>query len=83
LDTKRKARCEMHKQFPFSRCPKCGRLLSSTGEVTLDGEHTLPVYECDAPTCTKLFRFEGDEIQAPLTWAVTADGRAVEIPLDD
>jgi hypothetical protein len=68
--------------YPPARCPKCGQLVEATGEATLDGEHTLPVYECGEPTCTKPFVFEGEAIDAPLTFAVGADGRAVILDLD-
>lgn len=69
--------------YPSRPCPKCGAPLESSGEASIDGEAALPLYECEASTCTRLFTFKGNTICAPLTFAVTADGRVVEIPLGD
>jgi hypothetical protein len=64
-----------------SPCPKCGRLVEATGEATLE-DGALPVYECDAPGCTRPITFEGEMIAAPLIFVVGADGQTVALDLD-
>jgi hypothetical protein len=66
--------------YPVQPCPKCGAPLEACGDVSIDGDAPQPVYECEASTCTRLFTFRAKTIGAPLTFAVAADGRVVEIP---
>jgi hypothetical protein len=67
----------MASRFP---CPKCNRLLESTGEVVVEG-HTCPVYQCDE--CIVPWTVEGEEFETAFTFAVGADGKPFDPATED
>lgn len=52
-------------------CPRCGRPLSPTGELSADGI-TCPVYQCDQ--CTQVVEVEGVPFTEAITFIIGPDG---------
>ena len=63
------------KDYPSFPCPKCGRSLEPTGEVSLNGGPALPVYQCD--DCVTIAEAGGMKAEVALTFIVK-DGRAFD-----
>jgi transcription elongation factor Elf1 len=61
-------------------CPRCGRSLNKSGEVTIEGE-TLPVFQCDQ--CIVSVSMFGTQVEAALTFAVDKNGRAFDPASED
>jgi hypothetical protein len=53
-------------------CPKCGRTLTRSGEVEVEGT-AFPVFQCDE--CITPWKVEGEVFDTALTFAVDADGK--------
>ena len=53
-------------------CPKCNRMLTQDGEVSLDGGTPLPTFQCDE--CMMKVRFAGSEMEVALTFVRLPDG---------
>lgn len=58
---------------PFP-CPKCGRFLEQSGELTLPSGKSHPVYQCD--DCTTIAEALGIKAEVALTFYVDENGRA-------
>ena len=54
-------------------CPKCGRVLEPSGEVSLSGGATFPVFQCD--DCVVEVTFLGETTLVALTFAIGPDGK--------
>lgn len=57
------------KTFP---CPKCGRSLKSSGELTV-GDAVFPTFDCDE--CIMTVDVAGEPMELPLTFAVNSSGQ--------
>lgn len=57
-------------------CPSCKKDLEQSGEVLVDGQ-TLPVFQCEA--CVRKVKLFGGEFPAALTFALTPDGRLLDV----
>lgn len=53
-------------------CPKCGRQLHKSGEVSFDGQ-MFPTFSCDE--CLDHVDFAGERLELPLTFCVDRDRR--------
>jgi hypothetical protein len=67
----------MINSFP---CPKCGRTLQRSGEVTIEGAD-FPVFQCDE--CITPWTVEGEVFDSAFTFAVDAAGKPFDIAADD
>lgn len=56
-------------------CPKCSAQLQACGEVDTMG-HTLPVFQCDSCTETKMIF--GEPFEVALTFCISPEGRAID-----
>lgn len=56
-------------------CPKCGRLLVPSGELTI-GDAVLPVYQCDECLLTR--DVMGRPFELALTFTLDANGRPAD-----
>lgn len=59
--------------FPKVPCPKCGRPLSASGELTVGDSLGVPTYQCDE--CLVDVDFAGETLSVALTFAVGPDGQ--------
>ena len=59
-------------KFP---CPKCGRTLIQSGDLTVDAS-VLPVFQCDE--CLVTAEVMGEPMELALTFAIGADGHAFD-----
>jgi uncharacterized Zn finger protein len=62
----------MAQPFP---CPKCGRTLQPSGEITDETGDTMLTYQCDE--CVKVVDVFGTPMELHLTFAVR-DGQAID-----
>jgi len=53
-------------------CPKCGRTLRRSGEVSVEGA-VFPVFQCDE--CIAPVEIYGEPFETALTFAVDAQGK--------
>ena len=60
---------------PNKPCPKCGRSLRPSGELSVDGV-AVPTYQCDE--CLVEVDFLGERTEQALTFAVDAHGRVFD-----
>jgi hypothetical protein len=60
-------------------CPKCGRTLRRSGEVSVEGAD-FPVFQCDE--CTVEVQMYGEPFEAALTFAVDAQGKPFDPAAD-
>ena len=67
----------MIQSFP---CPKCGRTLRRSGEVTIEGAD-FPVFQCDE--CMAPWEVEGQVFDTAFTFAVDAAGKPFDPAADD
>ncbi len=58
-----------------TQCPKCGRLLTQSGEAGVGGE-TFPVFQCDE--CIVQTDMMGVPVEVALTFAVDGSGKAFD-----
>lgn len=58
------------------KCPRCDREPSPAGVVVVDGEE-LTAYQCDR--CTRQTTICGVPCEVAVTFAVSRDGRIVEV----
>jgi hypothetical protein len=63
------------KEGNLMNCPKCKNPVAVCGEVTLD-DRVLSVYQCEA--CVVDWEFDGQKFPAALTFAIDADGNALD-----
>jgi len=55
-------------------CPKCGRVLKQSGEISVgDSPALLPVFQCDE--CLVDVEIFGETTEAALTFCIGADGQ--------
>ena len=57
-------------------CPKCGRILQPSGEVAVDADPAMPVYQCDE--CLVPGEVLGVKMELALTFCVDEKGRAFD-----
>jgi hypothetical protein len=60
-------------------CPKCGRRLRRSGEVTVEGA-AFPVFQCDE--CIMPWTVEGEVFDTAYTFAVDAEGQPFDPATD-
>jgi hypothetical protein len=60
-------------RFP---CPRCGRPLARSGEVTDPARGPCSVFQCDE--CLAVVPMYGEDVEVALTFAVDGDGRAFD-----
>jgi hypothetical protein len=61
-------------------CPKCGRRLTRSGEVEIEGT-TFPVFQCNE--CMTHWTVEGEEFDVTYTFAVDAEGKPFDPAAED
>lgn len=61
---------------PRVKCPKCGRYLDASGEMSIDGKRPRPVYQCDECLVTR--EALGMKAEVALTFCVDTAGRAFD-----
>ena len=61
-------------------CPKCGRLLQKSGEVSIE-DAAFPVFQCDE--CIVQAEMFGEPFEVALTFAVDADGKPFDPATED
>jgi hypothetical protein len=61
-------------------CPKCGRTLTRSGEVEVEGAD-FPVFQCDE--CVTPWTVEGEVFDTAFTFAVDADGNPFDPAADE
>jgi hypothetical protein len=61
--------------YPAIPCPKCSRLLSPSGELTIDGQ-AFPVYQCD--DCVVPRDVFGEMMDLPFTFYIDEGGNPVD-----
>jgi hypothetical protein len=62
-------------RYPKVNCPKCGRLLPASRDVTCGGR-SFPFYTC--PECVTRTTFMGAPAELSLTFLVGPDGRPTD-----
>jgi transcription elongation factor Elf1 len=68
---------QSRRRFP---CPKCGRLLEQSGEVSI-GKITLPTFQCDE--CLVNQEIMGEKMEMALTFALGPDGKVFDAAAKD
>lgn len=59
------------------KCPKCQRVLQSSGVVTVEGlKQPAPVFQCDE--CIHVFDFGGEPFEGALTFALLPSGAFID-----